>query len=89
MSQLKMEPKLSLNKTTISRLSNTELSAVKGGFTYSLSTGAVCQESNAKWDALVEQNTTNPPQVYYVDGNTVGHIEDMHKPRNGYECSAL
>lgn len=89
MSQIKMEPKLSLNKKTISRLSDNELSAIKGGFTYSLSTGQICQESNAKWDAVLSQNTTQPPQYMYVDDNTDPQIGVMHAPRNGYECTAL
>ena len=89
MSDLKMKPKLSLNKTTISRLSDTELSEVKGGFTYSLSTGQICQESRAKWQAVLDMNNTEAPHYWYIDsnGNQVEGV--MQPPSNGYECTAL
>jgi len=37
--------KISLNKTTIARLTDAEMSKVEGGFTYSLSWGVVCSTS--------------------------------------------
>ncbi|RZJ23681.1 MAG: rSAM-modified peptide [Acinetobacter sp.] len=43
----KIEKKLSLNKKTIAVLDNKEMANLKGGFTYSLSTGNVCRLSNA------------------------------------------
>lgn len=39
--------KIQLNKTTIARLTDAEMSKVEGGFTYSLSLGTVCQASRA------------------------------------------
>lgn len=40
-----MMKKLNLNKETIAALDNQMMSEVKGGFTYSLSMGAVCRHS--------------------------------------------
>ena len=45
MKKLQQAEKLSLNKQKISQLSEVEASNVKGGFTYSLSLGAVCKLS--------------------------------------------
>ncbi len=81
MKKVQVKSNLTLNKTTVSRLSSGEMSAIQGGFTYALSTGEICQESNAKWDKVLEMGTTQAP----VDVNT----NSIHKPRNGYECSAL
>ncbi|MFN8844565.1 MAG: class I lanthipeptide [Chryseotalea sp.] len=39
--------KLKLKKETIISLDNLEMANIKGGFTYSLSTGERCQESKA------------------------------------------
>ncbi len=44
--------KLRLNKNTISYLTDGEMSHVKGGFTYSLSGGHICQNSNAAYKNL-------------------------------------
>lgn len=41
----KLTTKLSLNKQTLASLDNKQLSAVKGGFTYSLSMGGFCHNS--------------------------------------------
>jgi hypothetical protein len=43
----KITKKLALNKETISTLDKTEMMSLKGGITYSLSTGARCQKSAA------------------------------------------
>ncbi|RZJ23682.1 MAG: hypothetical protein EON51_02040 [Acinetobacter sp.] len=43
----KIEKKLTLNKKTIAHLDDDALANVKGGFTYSLSTGYVCMISQA------------------------------------------
>ena len=40
--------KLNLNKETIAALDSKMMSEIKGGFTYSLSTGARCQASKAR-----------------------------------------
>lgn len=40
--------KLNLNKETIAALDNKTMSEIKGGFTYSLSTGARCHASKAR-----------------------------------------
>jgi natural product precursor len=42
----KITKKLTLNKETISALDKTQMLSVKGGFTYSLSTGDRCQSVN-------------------------------------------
>jgi len=42
----KITKKLSLNKETLATLDNAEMRSIKGGITYSLSTGAVCQSNN-------------------------------------------
>ncbi len=45
MKKLKISKKLSLNKETLSSLDKSEMMNVKGGFTYSLSTGWRCEKS--------------------------------------------
>jgi len=47
--------RLLLNKKTIAYLQQSEMSAVQGGFTYSLSTGDVCQNSNEAYRNLINQ----------------------------------
>jgi natural product precursor len=41
----KLTNKLSLNKKTLVSLDDRKMASVKGGFTYSLSTGEVCRHS--------------------------------------------
>ncbi|MFN6089866.1 MAG: class I lanthipeptide [Cyclobacteriaceae bacterium] len=45
MKKLKISKKLSLNKETLSSLDKSEMMNVKGGITYSLSTGWRCEKS--------------------------------------------
>jgi hypothetical protein len=50
MKKVKLTSKLSLanlNKSTIAQLNNNDMGQVKGGFTYALSTGALCKQSKA------------------------------------------
>lgn len=46
MKKIQVSNKLRLGKQTVYHLSVEEANSVKGGFTYSLSTGAVCQRSH-------------------------------------------
>lgn len=50
-----MSNKLLLNKKTIAYLQQNEMSAIQGGFTYSLSTGDICQNSNQAYQNLINQ----------------------------------
>ena len=50
-----MSNKLVLNKKTIAYLQQNEMSAIQGGFTYSLSTGQICQNSNEAYNNLINQ----------------------------------
>lgn len=43
----KTKKKLAINRQTLRVLTPVDTSQAEGGFTYSLSTGAVCQKSNA------------------------------------------
>lgn len=54
MKKLKISNKLSLNKETLSSLDKSEMMNVKGGITYSLSTGWRCQKSKDMWDCYKE-----------------------------------
>lgn len=47
----KITKKLSLNKETLASLDKSQMMGLKGGFTYSLSTGDRCQKSNARTGA--------------------------------------
>ncbi len=76
---------LSLNKATISRLTTHEMDALKGGFTYSLSTGAVCRDSNARWHNILAENGTVAPVVIGADTTP----SQMQSPGNADECHAL
>lgn len=80
-------PKLGLNKTTLQRLSAHEMSNVQGGFTYSLSTGEVCQDSNARWHNVLAENGTVAPVITGTGPNT--EPSAMHKPRNADQCATL
>ena len=46
MKKIQLSTKLMLNKSTVSKLNNTEMEDLKGGITFSLSGGARCQWSN-------------------------------------------
>jgi natural product precursor len=47
MKKLSFNKKLSLNKETVATLDKSQMMSVKGGFTYSLSTGDRCQSDGA------------------------------------------
>lgn len=47
MKKLNVSKKLTLNKETITSLDKNQMANVKGGFTYSLSTGEACNKSKA------------------------------------------
>jgi natural product precursor len=44
----KLANKLKLNMETLAALDDKEMAALKGGFTYSLSTGYMCTDSHAR-----------------------------------------
>jgi natural product precursor len=50
----KLTKKLTLNKQTMAALDKSEMQHVKGGFTYSLSTGDSCKMSQEKGDTYKE-----------------------------------
>lgn len=79
--------KLELNKVTLQRLSSNEMSHVKGGFTYALSTGQVCQDSNDRWHNVLAENGTVAPVVTGTGPTT--EPSQMEKPHNAAECTAL
>ena len=79
--------KLVLNKITLQRLTDNEMSHIQGGFTYSLSTGDICQDSNARWQNILMQYGTVAPVVTGTGANT--EPSQMEQPSNGYECTAL
>ncbi|MFN7337175.1 MAG: class I lanthipeptide [Cyclobacteriaceae bacterium] len=54
MKKLNVSKKLSLNKETITSLDKNQMMDVKGGFTYSLSTGWRCQKSQKMGDCYKE-----------------------------------
>lgn len=54
MKKLNVSKKLSLNKETLVSLDKSEMMNVKGGFTYSLSTGKACQKSKAMGECYKE-----------------------------------
>jgi len=80
-------PKLGLNKVTLQHLNAHEMSHIQGGFTYSLSTGDVCQDSNARWHNVLAENGTVAPVVTGTGANT--EPSAMHKPHNADQCQAL
>ena len=68
----KLNAKLSLNKQTLASLDDKQLSAVKGGFTYSLSMGGACQGSRAA-GASGGGGWNSPYACGYIEGMSGGY----------------
>jgi hypothetical protein len=85
--------KLKLNIQSITQLTDEKMKQVEGGFTYSLSMGSTCQNSNAAYDALLAYHTNDPQGQMWGGGywnqstGTYIQLNFGDRPDNASECS--
>ena len=83
--------KLKLNLNSVTHLTNEKMKSIEGGFTYSLSMGSTCQQSNAAYNAVwasdaPNQNYWNLPSTTWQSYEG-GGFNPQDRPDNAAECA--